>query len=306
MKTSSIIHLKADQTGPAIETIIRQTGLSQNFLHDLADLGAIYINHQRVLEPKLLLSSVNAGEYLRIHPNPKRFSVETFDAQKSILFEDDHLLSINKPSGLPVHPTLDNKIENLLHLTQTQTKKKLFITHRLDVGTSGIVLLAKSIEAQKKINIYFSEGRIRKIYRAWIHGKYNGPKELTHYMQPSERAPKVVSLHPIYGWQHCKLSVLDAFETDAYHSELTIELHTGRTHQIRAQLSSMGHPIVGDVLYGSHTQVKSSGDHWALQCSYLEIPSLQDFDRRSHSREQESDWAEHSPISIKVTRADWQ
>lgn len=300
MKTSSIIHLKADSAGPAIDSIERQTGLSHLFLQSLADLGAIYINHQRIQGSVELFNDVDAGEYLRIHPNPKRFSVELFDPVKSILFEDQDLIVLNKPSGLPVHPTLDNKVENLLNLASTQLRQKLFITHRLDVGTSGAIIFAKSVEAQKKINVYFAENKVHKIYRAWTHGTFKGTQELVHYMRPSDRAPKTLSSNPIYGWLHCKLTILDAFETDPYHSELTIRLHTGRTHQIRSQLAAVGHPVVGDTMYGSHTRISGLADHWALQCSYLAIPLLSEFENRNLVSEDQIEC-----LCIKVPQAEW-
>jgi 23S rRNA pseudouridine1911/1915/1917 synthase len=119
------------------------------------------------------------------------------------------------------------------------------------MGTSGLLILAKDKPTQRHINQQLMAGEVQKFYRALVHGKALPIGEWVHYMEPSPRAPKSVSLEPHEGWAPCRLVILSQVEVHPEFSEVIIELITGRTHQIRAQLSFAGFPIVGDEAYGS-------------------------------------------------------
>ncbi len=134
------------------------------------------------------------------------------------------------------------------------------------------------MQSQSYFNQLRAEGRERKLYRAQVAGNYDGELELTHYMEPSPKAPKNVSRLAVPGWPACRLRILDS----EYHSalgvtDLVIELQTGRTHQIRSQLSSEGFPIIGDVMYGAKVENKPKYDHWHLQAYFLSFPYAETF-----------------------------
>lgn len=237
----------ASFSGSLEDIIEKQLELSKDRVSFLLSMGSVYVSNKRCLENV----HIDEGTYLRIHQNPRRFPTENFKWPAQRIFENDNLLVINKPSGLPVPATVDNILENIASLAARELNQNIFVTHRLDMGTSGLLILAKNKQTQSQINSQLKEGQIKKQYRALVHGTSVPTGELVHYMEPSPRAPKQVSMEKHAGWAACHLKILDQTEISNDFSEVTIELITGRTHQIRAQLSSSGFPIVGDLAYGS-------------------------------------------------------
>src|SRR4029079_6682078 len=116
----------------------------------------------RALDPGVF---VEIGAVVRIHLEPKRYSVDREDLRRRIVFENENFVVVDKPSGLPMHPTLDNLRENLLWAFEN----RYFLTHRLDVPTSGLVVLAKTKKYQSLFNTLISERKVRKLYEALTH-----------------------------------------------------------------------------------------------------------------------------------------
>lgn len=219
----------------------------------LIQLGAVYLNHKRVPGVSSDLQ-LQVSDYLRIHTEPRRYSSQLLE-QTRLVFENEHFIVVNKPSGVPVHATVDNRMENCLVHMQNKLNCDLHITHRLDVPTQGLLLIAKTAEYLSRFNQLLSQGQTKKHYRAVVHGHYSGPNLLTHYMEPSPKAPKKISAVAEAGWAECRLEIVTQQRHANDSSLLEILLHTGRTHQIRSQLSFMNHPIVGDTLYGSSNKL---------------------------------------------------
>lgn len=269
-------HLKAQKAEGLLSLLNSQLGLRTEEIEHLLNLGAIYLNDQR-LPRDSRDQFLQEQDYLRVHTKPRRFPVQllekSFSAKCLIHFEHPDFYIIQKPSGIPVHASVDNTQENLLAFLESRLQEKLFITHRLDVPTSGLIFIARNIAAQKTFNQLLENSLVSKFYKALVHGEYQGPRRLTHYMQPSPRAPKVVSTEKSPGWLLCQLDIIDCEEELSSHSLLSLALLTGRTHQIRAQLSAMGHPIVGDKSYGSPVVLDDSQiDKIALEAFYLAFP----------------------------------
>lgn len=270
-----IEHILANQTASLSSLLAQTLSLSAEETKNLLWLGAIYCDKNRLKCPENQQDPViEQGTYLRVHREPKRFPLNPESLRDRIIDETENFLLINKPAGLPVHPTLDNQQENALTAFENILGRKLYVTHRLDVGTSGLLVFAKNSAEQSRINILFEQSQVRKIYRATVHGVDLPVGLVTHYMKPSDRAPRLVvpaeAQGQISGWLQCRLQILDCEETFANHSEVLIELLTGRTHQIRAQLGEMGFPILGDQMYGSPVTL-GNGDEWALQCASLQF-----------------------------------
>jgi 23S rRNA pseudouridine1911/1915/1917 synthase len=266
-KNYGVEHLLAAKPGPLVEVLTEQLPLSPEQIRFLLSFGSIYVKGERCLENTQLQDNC----YIRVHQNPRRFPIENFKWPEQKIFETDDLLVIDKPHGLPVHPTVDNIQENLAALLENEIGQPVYVTHRLDVGTSGLLIFAKSKAAQIQINQSLMQNEVRKLYRALVHGTNVPTGELLHYMEPSPRAPKTVSLIAKPGWAACRLKVLDQTEIFPGHTEVLIELITGRTHQIRAQLSASGYPIVGDQAYGSPVKL-ASFEQICLQAFYLDFP----------------------------------
>lgn len=242
-----VIHWRSQAPGRLCDQIQSTLGLDLDKLRTLFDLGAIYDDQKRISDWAWLLEIADAGTYLRLHTQPRRFQIPD-NLAKHVLFVAEDFLVLNKPAGIPCHPTVDNKVENLVFALSQTRGEDLFVTHRLDVGTSGLLILARNKEFQRYFNRLLSEQKVTKIYEAQLEKPMTGtfPRELTHYMCPSPRAPKKLSLTPQPGWSPCRLRILEFQDC-----QIRIELLTGRTHQIRAQLGFEGFPLAGDQLYGA-------------------------------------------------------
>ena len=179
--------------------------------------------------------------------------------QDRILYEDNHLLIVNKRAGEIVQGDQTGD-KPLLELVRDYIRVKgnkpgnVFcgLVHRIDRPVSGAVIYAKTSKALSRMNEMVKNRKIRKIYWAIVEG--NLPKKqdtLAHFISKNERLNKsFVSLEEKNGWQKAELSYAVMGASERY-SLLEIELHTGRHHQIRAQLSAIGHPIKGDLKYGA-------------------------------------------------------
>ncbi len=231
----------------------RHFGLSAEDGRRLLEFGAVYQNKQRVDSDRLL----PPGTYIRVHPNPKRFPVDKIDWNAVIVHRDEEFIVANKPPGIPVHPTVDNQIENVLHQLRRAHQTPLFITQRLDVEVGGLIVYARTVSFQKRFNKFLVERRVQKRYRALVE-KPPALGRLVHYMEPSERSPRVVSAEAKSGWQECALRLESSRPWNGAY-EIEIELETGRTHQIRVQLAAIGCPILGDKMYGSTAQYRYRG-----------------------------------------------
>lgn len=239
-------HIISPQSGWVCSILAQILGTSDDEILFLLDLGSIYLNHQRLQKN----SSVSAGDYLRVHTKPRRFLADDGNWHQRILFKNSDFVIVNKPSSLPVHSSVDNIRENLQAYLQKHLNQTVYVTHRLDVPTRGLILYALSAEFQSEFNKLLIQREMTKIYRARVQG--HPPIGIwRHFMEPSPRAPKKVQREIQDGWQECLLEVFESQDLGGGTSEVKIKLLTGRTHQIRAQLSCEGSPILNDHAYGA-------------------------------------------------------
>lgn len=169
-----------------------------------------------------------------------------------ILWKDELLLVVDKPAGLrslpdgydPTAPHLRNLLEPLYG--------RLWIVHRLDKETSGVIMLARSAAAHRSLNLQFDQHTVKKIYHALVEGKPEW--EITTVRIPL-RANGDRRHRTVADFQGGKLAVthLRLLECFSGYALLEAQPETGRTHQIRAHLAALGLPIAGDALYGSQT-----------------------------------------------------
>ncbi len=179
-----------------------------------------------------------------------------------ILFEDEHLLVINKPAGMVVHPgagiysgTLVNAI--LAHCGQTLPSlgdgNRAGIVHRLDKDTSGIMVVAKSQIALTKLSAQFASHEQERRYLALVYGMLlnkSGTLKTWHGRDPRNRLRYAVQLEGVGKIAQLNYSVQECFFNNLV-SLVNCELYTGRTHQIRVQMTNLGHPLLGDQTYGT-------------------------------------------------------
>ena len=181
-----------------------------------------------------------------------------------ILFEDDALLVLNKPAGLVCHPTRGDEDSNLIgrvrrHLGHAEGR----LVNRLDRETSGIVLVAKGAGPAGELGRLFGTSAVRKTYWAIVHGhvasEVQGPRRKTrstvHHRRPDgERSPSPVAIKDCIRLTAQPLATVRLLRTfhrqGAPFSVVELQPETGRKHQIRIHMAHIGHPIVGDKIYG--------------------------------------------------------
>jgi 23S rRNA pseudouridine1911/1915/1917 synthase len=234
----------------------------------LFELGAIYCNKTRLTSDKI----IHPGDHLQIYLNPKRYPVGDVNWQSILVHEEKEFLVINKPGGIPVHSTDDNLTENVLSQLRKVSDQELWVTHRLDTAVSGLMVLAKNQKFQAEFNELLRTRKVSKFYRALVERK-PAVGLVKHYMRPDEKLPKKLELEPQPGWLECSLEILNVSlwgsQDEKEFWEVEIELHTGRTHQIRAQISKIGSPILGDKLYRGRNRAGFTKSHLALNSSRL-------------------------------------
>lgn len=166
-----------------------------------------------------------------------------------ILFEDNDLIIINKPAGALVIPDrFDPDISALNKILEERLQKKIWVVHRLDRDTSGVVCFAKNEATHKYLSSLFQERNVQKTYMALVTGRVN-PKE--------GEIDKPIMEHPVTKGKMVtnakgkpSLTSYAVKQEWALYSLVVVLLHTGRTHQIRVHLQSIGNPVVCDELYG--------------------------------------------------------
>ncbi len=202
---------------------------------------------------------IKTSEQITIEmPPPEPVELAPEPMALDILFEDRHLIVINKPAGLVVHPAAGHPTGTLVNgifhhcpdLEGIGGEMRPGIVHRLDKDTSGVIVVAKSARVLADLSEQFKSRRVAKQYLALVHGvpdRESGTVDLPIGRHPTDR--KKMSTASPRGRQALTLwRVREQFQGAAL---LEIDLKTGRTHQIRVHCQSMGHPLLGEKVYGS-------------------------------------------------------
>lgn len=230
---------------------------SRSYLQQLLEAGAVTVNDQKVQKSS---QRVKAGDRLVVElrptPQSQAFKAEAIPLQ--IVYEDAHILVINKPPGLVVHPAPGNWSGTLLNgLLANDPDSSLMpragIVHRLDKDTSGLMVVARTRRAMDALVKAIAAREVSRQYLALAHMTWRGKSEVT-VDAPVGRDPRnrlrmaVVDLQSTAG----KLARTDIFllKNAAEFCFVRCVLHTGRTHQIRVHMASIGHPLVADAVYG--------------------------------------------------------
>jgi 23S rRNA pseudouridine1911/1915/1917 synthase len=225
---------------------------SRTYFQYLIDNGSVLINNQIPKKKDKLKIGDQVSFYL---DPPKDTDLQPEEIALEILYEDEHIICINKPRGMCVHPGVGNPnhtlVNALLYHSKTLSKgssnQRPGIVHRLDKETSGVIIAAKTEIAHKKLVDLFKDRKMHKEYLAICE---NTPKEGLF------SAP--IGRHPIHRKEMCiredgkeAITEIEVLDKNHKYSLVLLKPKTGRTHQLRVHLKALKAPIVGDKVYGN-------------------------------------------------------
>lgn len=259
---------------------------------------------------------VQGGEQISlvaVQPAEEQWQAEAIPLE--IVYEDDQLLVINKPAGLVVHPAVGNRAGTLLnallhHAPELASVPRAGIVHRLDKETSGLLVVARTLQAQKSLVEQLQARAFLREYDAIVQGRLTagGSVDAPIGRHPVDRKKMAVVKSGKPAVSHYRIK-----ERFRAHTWLTVRLETGRTHQIRVHMAYIRHPLLGDPAYGGRLQIPRG-------CSEALQQQLHGFQRQAlHARElglmhpasgESMHWQADLPADmqtlVSVLRADYQ
>ena len=253
-----------EQQGLRIDKVVAEAlALSRTQVQTFIKDGLLLVNDQQV-KPNYKLQ---LGDQITVTPpEPKVLEVQAENIPLEIIYEDQDVAVVNKPQGMVVHPsaghesgTLVNALMYHLHdLSSINGWIRPGIVHRIDKDTSGLLMIAKNDAAHEFLADQLANKTNKRRYLALVHGNFG--QDLTGTVNaPIGRNPKDRKKQAIVANGKPSVTHYEVLEQFSNYSLVACELETGRTHQIRVHLASIGHPLAGDPVYGPRKTLKGAG-----------------------------------------------
>jgi 23S rRNA pseudouridine1911/1915/1917 synthase len=235
--------------------VAKLLGFSRTVAADIADTGGVMLDGRVASKSDRL----HAGQWLEVSwaPKEKLRVIPIAVPELTVVYDDDSIVVVDKPAGVAAHPSVGWTGPTVLgalaaagyRIATSGAAERAGIVHRLDAGTSGLMVVAKSEQAYTALKRAFHDRQVEKIYHALVQGH---PDPLAGTID----AP--IGRHPKSEWKFAvtaagKPSVTHYETIEAFRAASLLEIHleTGRTHQIRVHMAAQRHPCVGDSMYGA-------------------------------------------------------
>ena len=241
----------ADEAGRTVEDLLVDTmRISRRMIQRLTRFKGIEVNRR----PAFLRRPVRAGDVIAARVAAEQESrLPPVKMELLVPYEDADLLVVDKPPYLLVHPTSPSHTATLAHgvayhLAHGGTPAKVHPVHRIDRDTSGLVLFAKTALAHHRLDLQLRDHSLRREYLAFVEGSVDADAgEIRVPIGPNPKQPNLRAVRDDGEEAVTRFRVVERFANSAL---ISLELETGRTHQIRVHLAHLGHPLVGDRQYG--------------------------------------------------------
>ncbi len=252
----------ANQTG-RIDKIIADTSpdKTRSQIKNLIDTGNILVNGKQIkpnFKPK-------SGDKVLIKDvKPQKIDLEPENIPLDIVFEDDDVIVVNKPQGMVVHPSAGHPNHTLVNallfhspLSTINGKLRPGIVHRIDKDTSGLLMVAKNDTTHQFLSRQLKEKKNLRQYIALVHGILK--EDAGTVNAPIARSPKDRKKQAVVADGRKAVTHFQVIKRFAKYTLISCRLETGRTHQIRVHMKYIGHPLVGDPLYGPRKTIAGNG-----------------------------------------------
>lgn len=250
-----------------LKSFLFSRDISGRLLRKLQKKKHIYINGKS----NKMTSKVKKGDLVSIYMEGESNNFELQKMDLDIIYEDHDLLILNKKPHMVVHPTKSHEKNTLsngiaYYFNEKDIRRKIRFVNRLDMNTSGILIVAKNQFAHQQISLQFEKNTVEKRYRALVEGVVEEDKALIDLGVGREKTAIERSVVEV----NRALTEYRVIERYKNASLVDIKLFTGKTHQIRVHMKEIGHPIIGDSLYNKESDFI---DRQALESYYLKIKS---------------------------------